>query len=59
MPKHRICIAFSEINTHQGNDRGTGIYKLAHITMPSRDGIKKNLSDGCLLLELMTLRSYT
>lgn len=39
-------------NTHQCYDRETGIYKHAHIDMPSRDGMI-NLSDDCLLLELM------
>lgn len=30
-----------ETNTRQGNDMETGMYKHAHITMPSRDGITK------------------
>lgn len=57
MPKHRICIAFSEINTHQGNDRETDKYTYyihIHMHIPfSRDGMIY-LSNGCLLLNLMT-----
>lgn len=45
MLQHRIYITFTyETNTLQGNDRETGIYRLAHIAMPSRDEIK-NWSD--------------